>query len=74
MAYTATTTTDFAARGGVFARAGAAIGGFLMAYAEASSRHSEYEALDGLTDAELAKRGLTRDQIARHVFSGSFYI
>lgn len=40
----------------------------LRDYGEAKSRRDQIEALDRLSDLELAKRGLTREGIARHVF------
>lgn len=38
------------------------------AYLEARSRVGEIEFLNGLSDAELAARGIKRDRIAHHVF------
>lgn len=46
-----------------------AIGNALVAVAEASSRTEEIEFLQSQTDEELAARGLTRDEIVRHVFA-----
>lgn len=37
-------------------------------FSDSLARRDEYEYLAGLSDAELARRGLSRDQIARHVF------
>lgn len=37
------------------------------------SRRDEIEALEAKTDAELARLGLRRDQIASHVFRDLFY-
>lgn len=37
------------------------------------SRHDQIEALEEKSDAELARLGLTRDQLAHHVFRDPFY-
>lgn len=46
-----------------------AIGNFLVALGEASSRAKQVEFLNAMSDAELAERGMTRETIVRHVFS-----
>lgn len=46
----------------------AAIGRGLHAYAERRTRRGEIERLNALSDAELAKLGITRDHIPQHVF------
>ncbi|MGH1368138.1 MAG: hypothetical protein ACRBCL_05935 [Maritimibacter sp.] len=75
MAYTATVTTnDFASAHPVYARVLEALKNFGTAYVDARSRRSEIEALEAMTDAQLAARGLTRDGITRHVFSDTFYL
>lgn len=58
----------------VFGRAFSAVGRFFTAYVESRSRHAEYAALERLSDAELAARGLTRDGIARAVFADILYL
>ena len=40
----------------------------VLAYAEANTYVKEVDALNRLSDEALAKRGLTRDDIVRHVF------
>lgn len=50
------------------------IGTALVTLSEANSRVRRAEALQALSDAELAKRGLKREDIARHVFSDMFYL
>ncbi|KPQ08501.1 MAG: hypothetical protein HLUCCA12_01440 [Rhodobacteraceae bacterium HLUCCA12] len=50
----------------------AGIGQGFNAYLEARSRAGEIDYLNGLSDAELAKRGITRDRIAYHVFRDRF--
>ncbi|MDC0738130.1 DUF1127 domain-containing protein [Cognatishimia sp. SS12] len=47
----------------------AAIGDFLVQLSEASNRAKQVQYLNSLTDEDLAKRGLTREDIVRHVFS-----
>ncbi|GGH45793.1 DUF1127 domain-containing protein [Frigidibacter albus] len=72
MAYTAhhdtfTPTTGFKA---FLARIGAAF----ARYAERQSRSDQIAKLDALSDAELAKLGLTRDGIVHHVFRDKMYV
>lgn len=67
MAYLAQTDFAPALRAQVdrfFARVGQ---GF-NTYLECLARRDEIEYLNNLSDAELANRGLTRDQIVQHVF------
>lgn len=52
----------------------AAMGRALLAFAEASSHVKELNALNAKTDAELARMGLTRDDIPRYVFRNVLYI
>lgn len=73
MAYTAT-HTEFAASHPVYARVLEALKNFATSYVDARSRASEIAFLESLSDAELTKRGLTRDGIVRHVFSDTFYL
>ncbi|WP_238381018.1 hypothetical protein [Alkalilacustris brevis] len=44
------------------------IGQGFNAYLECLARRDEIEYLNSLSDAELTRRGLTRDQIVQHVF------
>jgi uncharacterized protein YjiS (DUF1127 family) len=44
------------------------------AYLERRTRSDEMERLNALSDAELSKMGLRREDIARHVFRDLFYI
>ena len=46
----------------------------INAYMHRKSRMDQIEALNALTDAELAKIGITRDDIPRYVFRDMFYI
>ncbi|GKY89146.1 DUF1127 domain-containing protein [Sinisalibacter aestuarii] len=73
MAYIAT-AHNAADHRSLMSRVLTALGNFFSDYAEARSRSAEIEALTRLTDAELAKRGLTREGIVHHVFSSSFYL
>lgn len=73
MAYVAT-TGPLPGHTNVFSRVKAALGGYLEQYIETRSHHAEIDALNRLTDDELAARGLTRDGILRYVFSGGFYL
>ena len=50
------------------------IGDALITLTEANSRVRQAEALQALSDEELAKHGLKRQEIARYVFSDMFYI
>ena len=56
--------------GGVFR----AIGNALVTLGEANSRVRRAEALQALTDAELAAKGLKREDIPRHVFRDIFFV
>ena len=44
------------------------------AYLERRTRTDEIECLNALSDKELSKMGLRREDIARHVFRDLFYI
>ncbi|MDP5334951.1 MAG: hypothetical protein NWT12_04500 [Paracoccaceae bacterium] len=50
------------------------LGQSVNAYMHRKSRMDEIEALNALSDVELAKIGITRDDIPRHVFRDMFYI
>ncbi len=56
--------------GGVFR----AIGNALVTLGEANSRVRRAEALQALSDEELAAKGLKREDIPRHVFSDVFFL
>ena len=56
--------------GGLLAR----IGRIFTRIAEAQSRAAEVERLSAKSDAELARMGLKREDIARHVFRDIIYI
>ncbi|SFE85058.1 DUF1127 domain-containing protein [Roseivivax sediminis] len=46
----------------------------LIGIAEANHRVKRVQHLNALSDAELAKRGIRREDIARHVFGDILYI
>lgn len=46
----------------------AAIGGFLVRMMDGNDRVREVEKLNAMSDAQLARRGLKRENIVRHVF------
>ncbi|MFC3616190.1 DUF1127 domain-containing protein [Lutimaribacter marinistellae] len=52
----------------------AAIGNGLVKIAENDSRVQRAQTLNALSDAELAQRGLKRDEIVAHVFRSSYYV
>ena len=56
------------ARRGIAARILSGIAAVFDAHALAASRRDRIEALNRLSDAELAEMGIPRDQIAHHVF------
>ncbi|SHM02635.1 protein of unknown function [Roseovarius litoreus] len=43
------------------------------AHAHRASRRNQIEALEAMSDAELARIGLRRDDIVRHVYGDLFY-
>ncbi|MDK3074796.1 DUF1127 domain-containing protein [Sedimentitalea sp. JM2-8] len=50
------------------------IGSAFVMMAQSDSRMRQIEALNALSDAELAERGLRRDEIARYVFNDVFWV
>lgn len=51
-----------------------ALGSGLVAIGEANTRYQTLNKLMDLSDADLAKRGLKRDDLVHHVFSDSYYL
>ena len=51
-----------------------AIGDFFSLITESNWRVREAQRLHAMSDAQLAARGLRREDIARHVFRDVFYI
>ena len=52
----------------------AAIGNFLIGVGESNARVRKLEHLHSLSDEQLAEKGLTREEIVRHVFAGQLYV
>ncbi len=50
------------------------IGSALVTLGEANSRVRRAEALQALSDEDLAAKGLKREDIARHVFADMFFV
>lgn len=50
------------------------VGGFFVAISVANRRIAEMEALQAKSDAQLAKMGLRREDIARHVFRDTLHL
>ncbi|MCR9125770.1 MAG: DUF1127 domain-containing protein [Rhodobacteraceae bacterium] len=50
------------------------VGNAIVAISEANSKVRQAEALHALSDAELAARGLKREDIARYVFADSYWV
>ncbi|KAF0676809.1 hypothetical protein [Profundibacterium mesophilum] len=57
-----------------FAVIGGAVSRFFTNLIEANSRVREVEFLNGCSDEELARMGLRRDQIVRHVFRDTMFL
>ncbi|NIZ13740.1 DUF1127 domain-containing protein [Phaeobacter sp. HF9A] len=51
-----------------------AIGNGLVKMAEANDRVKRAQALMALSDAQLAKRGMKREDVVKHVFGDIMYI
>jgi hypothetical protein len=73
MAY-ATTHTSGIPLFGLIGRFFSAIGNGLVRIAEANSKVKQAEALNALTDAQLAERGMKRQDIARAVFMDNYWV
>jgi hypothetical protein len=69
------TTHDIARtdRGGI-AHFFAALFGWMVRVGETDRRVRQVEYLRSLSDAELAARGLDRENIVRHVFADLYYV
>ena len=57
-----------------FTRLLTSIGNVIVAMGEANPRLRGIEALQRLSDAELAERGIRREDIVRHVFHDVYYL
>ncbi len=58
----------------ILAKPFVAIGNGMVALGEANDRSRKVQRLMAMSDAELAQRGIKRDQIVQHVFSDVYYI
>ncbi|MEQ9449562.1 MAG: hypothetical protein RLN70_11770 [Rhodospirillaceae bacterium] len=70
----AMTNTAYAPRTNVFGQIGHRIMNALVAMAEANGRVKQIERLQSLSDAELASRGIKRDEIVHHVFRDMYHV
>ncbi|REC57308.1 DUF1127 domain-containing protein [Rhodosalinus sediminis] len=52
----------------------AAIGEFFTTVAASDRRLRQVDYLQSLTDAELAERGIRREEIVHHVFRDTYYV
>ena len=74
MAHTALHISDNSALLHKLAAPFVAIGNAMVHMAESNTRVQEAKRLNSLSDAELAKRGIRRSDIAHHVFKDVYYI
>ncbi len=75
MAYAATNSSTYAApREGALTRFFRALARALDAQQSMEARRAQILRLNRMTDAELAQKGIKREDIARHVFSDLFYV
>ncbi|MGR3502664.1 DUF1127 domain-containing protein [Pseudaestuariivita sp.] len=72
MAYVSSNAADRS--GNVVVNALSAFGNWLISISESSEKARRIEALSNMSDAELAARGLKREDIARHVFRDHYYV
>lgn len=70
----AMTNTAYAPRTNVFAQIGSRIMNGLVAMAEANGRVKQIDRLQSMSDAELAGRGIKREEIVHHVFRDMYHI
>ena len=68
-----TNSQSFDPAPGLFSRGKAALMRAFTADARVAMRRDRIEALQAKSDADLARMGLTRDQIPYHVFRDLFY-
>ena len=74
MAHIATNSASNLSLGKLLAAPFVAFGNAVVKLSEASSRAQLVEKLQNMSDAELAERGITRDQIVHHVFRDYMYL
>ncbi len=74
---TATATTDITPSAGglsILAAPFRALGRLMVMIMENNSRVRRVEYLNSLSDAQLAAKGMKREDIVRHVFRDVFYV
>ena len=59
---------------GAIARFFTGFGAALVRMGESNSKMRQLNALQALSDKELAERGLRRQDIAHYIFSGSYWV
>jgi len=74
MASIETNPTQSFSFGGFFSRIGTSLVSAFNVATEANGRVAQIEALQRLTDEELAAKDLRREDIARYVFRDLFYV
>lgn len=74
MAYVSTAPAHAAEHGSAVGRFFNAILNGLVRMAEADPRFRKLSVLAAMSDEQLAERGLRRDQIAREVLGGTYYV
>ena len=72
MTFLTDTSLGHAPIGGCFRSVGGAVSNGFRAYVESRSRNAQVERLNAMSDAQLAKMNLKREDIVRHVFSDLF--
>lgn len=68
MAYASDTYIQHASSSNIFVRAWRGVAGFMVRLMENDRRLKQIEALQAMSDAQLAERGLRREQIVNYVF------
>lgn len=69
-----TDSLDHVGDPGVLSRLGARISGWLARLMEAQSRSDVVARLENCSDAELARMGVARSAIIRHVYRDVYYL
>lgn len=70
----AMTNTAYAPRTNIFAQIGNGIMNALVAMTEANGRVKQIERLQSMSDAELSRRGIKREEIVHYVFRDVYYV
>jgi uncharacterized protein YjiS (DUF1127 family) len=59
---------------GILRRGASAIGRVMVAMSESNARMQAVQRLNEMSDAQLAERGLKREDIVHHVFRDTYYV